>query len=69
MSFELSSQDLSSLVLGQGFNEHDPGPELLVGCDPLCHPVDDGLLTDVAIFADDIGSGKLAGALIWDSNN
>ena len=69
LSFQLSSQDLSSLVLGQGFNEHDSGAELLVGGDPLCHPVDDGLLHDVAVFPDDVGSRKLAGSLIRHSNN
>ena len=69
LGFELASQDLSSLVLGKGLDKHDPGPQLLVRGDSLCHPVDDGLLHHVSVLPDDVSSGKLAGSLVGNSDN
>ena len=69
LCFELSSQDLSRLVLGQSIYKHDSSAELLVRGHPLCHPVNDGLLHDVAVFSDDVGSRKFTGSLVWNPDN
>lgn len=69
MGFELSSENLSSLVLRQCLDEHDAGAQLLVRGHPLCHPVDDGLFADVSVLSDDVSPRKLAGSLIGNSDN
>ena len=36
---------------------------------PFGHIVDDGLLFDVPVLADDVGAGKFSGALVRNANH
>ena len=69
LHFELASEDLAGLVLGQGLDEHDAAAELLVRGDSLGDVVYDLLLLNTAVAAHDVGAGELAGALIGDADD
>merc|ERR1719245_2165950 len=68
LRLELAPEQLARLVLWQRLHEHDAGGQPLVWRDVLRDVVDDVLLEDVAVLADDVGARQLARAVVRHAN-